>query len=155
MPTAEWRKDLARGARAARALAELEAPGRRETVRVARARKVLFGCVDCGYNKHPEALQFDHRPGVVKTGNISQWSGSIDSLIAEMDKCDVVCANCHAIRTAIRRDEKERITSVGFKPDRNLSQSGRLGQDKKSRGRINQLISQGEIQSALDRLSEI
>ena len=63
------------------------------------------GCADCGYNKHPAALEFDHLPGTEKLFNIGEEIGnrSVESIWLEIAKCDVVCANCHAIRTAERR----------------------------------------------------
>lgn len=64
---------------------------------------MYLGCMDCGYRRHAEALQFDHRPGEIKVHNIAGWPFGLESMIEEMDKCDVVCANCHAIRTALRR----------------------------------------------------
>lgn len=43
---------------------------RRRTVAVAgrtiRALKMAAGCCDCGYRKHPDALQFDHRDPATK-----------------------------------------------------------------------------------------
>ena len=67
--------------------------------------KVERGCADCGYNAHPAALDFDHLPGHVKSARMASMSGGNKwSLIeAEMAKCEVVCANCHRIRTADRR----------------------------------------------------
>lgn len=65
--------------------------------------KLQSGCVDCGYNEYACALDFDHRPGETKTRNIASMVGfSLDKIIEEMSKCDVVCANCHRIRTSIR-----------------------------------------------------
>jgi len=66
-----------------------------------RALKLLRGCLDCGYDDNSDALQFDHRPGTVKARTVASLSGA--ALIAEIAKCDVVCANCHAIRTATRK----------------------------------------------------
>lgn len=68
--------------------------------------KVEHGCVDCGYNTHPAALDFDHCPGSVKVRDIKsgQQLGWV-ALLAEIEKCQVVCANCHRIRTAERRKE--------------------------------------------------
>ena len=67
--------------------------------------KLTEGCTDCGYNAHAEALEFDHRPGVEKLFNIGEKIGSysIEKIWAEIAKCDVVCANCHAVRTVSRR----------------------------------------------------
>jgi hypothetical protein len=69
--------------------------------------KMWWGCADCGYREDPRALQFDHRPGTVKTMNIGSVCGSMawDAILAEIAKCDIVCANCHMIRTDERRTE--------------------------------------------------
>jgi hypothetical protein len=68
--------------------------------------KVERGCIDCGYNEHPAALHFDHRPGTVKLGDVARMTnGRRDLLWAEIEKCDVRCANCHAVKTAERRLE--------------------------------------------------
>ncbi len=63
----------------------------------------MGGCVDCGYNKHPSALDFDHMPGTKKLFNIGQhkWKSRV-VLEAEIAKCELVCANCHRIRTVTR-----------------------------------------------------
>ncbi|MGH7894856.1 MAG: hypothetical protein ACREQL_09315, partial [Candidatus Binatia bacterium] len=77
-----------------------------KTARVAEL-KLKAGCADCGYNSHPDALEFDHVPGrgakvapvSALVGNDRAWP----AIAAEIAKCDVVCANCHRIRTANRR----------------------------------------------------
>lgn len=58
-------------------------------------------CMDCGGSFPPEALQWDHRPGTVKLGDISDKlrNRSVAIILAEIAKCDLVCASCHAIRT--------------------------------------------------------
>jgi hypothetical protein len=70
------------------------------------AIKLERGCADCGYNTHPAALQFDHLPRYEKKHSVAQMANNInmDALIAEIAKCEVVCANCHAVRTARRRN---------------------------------------------------
>lgn len=65
-----------------------------------RRYKVLKGCMDCDYKGHFAALQLDHRPGTDKKERISAFlSRGRELLKTEMRKCDVVCSNCHAIRT--------------------------------------------------------
>jgi hypothetical protein len=64
--------------------------------------KAETGCMDCGL--HPEysqVLEFDHRPDEDKRFHISDGmvTGTMEDLIAEMAKCDIVCANCHRVRT--------------------------------------------------------
>jgi hypothetical protein len=57
-------------------------------------------CVDCG-ETDPVVLEFDHLRD--KLGNISAMYGHAwRSILAEIAKCDVVCANCHRRRTARR-----------------------------------------------------
>jgi hypothetical protein len=71
---------------------------------ILQAIKLERGCADCGYNEHPAALDFDHRPGEEKLlllgRDLSKYG--INRLLAEAEKCDVVCANCHRIRTSVR-----------------------------------------------------
>jgi hypothetical protein len=72
--------------------------------------KLRRGCVDCGYNDLAEALEFDHRPEEIKLFNISEAGGrSWTRIWAEIQKCDIVCSNCHRKRTHDRRNAlKER-----------------------------------------------
>jgi hypothetical protein len=58
-------------------------------------------CVDCG-ETDVLVLEFDHLGN--KLFNITDGirDRALEALLAEMAKCDVVCANCHRRRTAIR-----------------------------------------------------
>ena|ERR1700733_13934089 len=66
--------------------------------------KLEAGCADCGYRKHPAALDFDHLPGFVKLFPIGNRMANhtIEELLREVTKCEVVCSNCHRIRNDIR-----------------------------------------------------
>lgn len=78
----------------------IDAATRKEFV---REYKLSKGCTDCGYDKHWAALDFDHLPGTVKVADIrSGASFGWVALLEEIEKCDVVCANCHRIRTVER-----------------------------------------------------
>jgi hypothetical protein len=46
-------------------------------------------------------MQWDHLPGAPKLGDISSGlrSFSREEVLQEIAKCELVCANCHAIRT--------------------------------------------------------
>ena len=80
---------------------------KRYAVRLAlvSAIKLEQGCRDCGYRAHPAALHFDHLPGSEKVEDIAKltYMATLAVLMAEIAKCEVVCANCHAIRTVERR----------------------------------------------------
>jgi hypothetical protein len=61
--------------------------------------KESSGCVDCGINNHI-ILDFDHLHD--KKYNISRMihdGFSWAAIKKEISKCEVVCANCHRIRT--------------------------------------------------------
>jgi hypothetical protein len=62
----------------------------------------LVGCADCPEND-PVVLQFHHRDPQVKSFTIGRATGtmSLSRLKKELDKCDVVCANCHLRRHAV------------------------------------------------------
>ena len=61
-------------------------------------------CTDCGKVFPPEAMEWDHLPGTEKLGELgttlSQRSRKL--ILQEIAKCELVCANCHAIRTRAR-----------------------------------------------------
>lgn len=51
----------------------------------------------------PECYDFDHRPGETKRFSVGvnvrrNWNVILD----EIAKCDVVCSNCHRVRTLAR-----------------------------------------------------
>jgi hypothetical protein len=73
----------------------------RELTKAAKA----VPCMDCG-NEYPYyVLDFDHREPAVKKHNISRLSRfpSLKALQEEINKCDVVCANCHRERSHQQR----------------------------------------------------
>jgi hypothetical protein len=56
-------------------------------------------CMDCGESYPPYVMDLDHRDGT-KILNVGAMTGhSPDKVQAEIDKCDVVCSNCHRLRT--------------------------------------------------------
>ena len=66
-------------------------------------KKAEAGCADCGLSlpEHPEVFDFDHRDPAEKHAAVSALvtRGTFEDFAAEIEKCDVVCANCHRIRT--------------------------------------------------------
>jgi hypothetical protein len=59
-------------------------------------------CADCGESE-PLVLEFDHLADKSFEIGTNFADRGWESILAEMAKCDVVCANCHRIRTAARR----------------------------------------------------
>lgn len=64
--------------------------------------KAGAGCADCGISDW-RVLDFDHLGG--KVANIADLVQrySWERILQETEKCEVVCANCHRIRTHARR----------------------------------------------------
>lgn len=67
--------------------------------RLLDAIRLAVGCVDCGYNDDPRAMDFDHVRGEKKFGVIQGWGRNMKTLLDEIEKCEVRCANCHRIKT--------------------------------------------------------
>ena len=70
---------------------------RREIIQEAKNKP----CLDCGGIFPPYVMDFDHARGI-KRFDISQAIGSGKSdakILKEIKKCDVVCSNCHRIRS--------------------------------------------------------
>ena len=67
-------------------------------------------CVDCGISYHWYVMDFDHRRGIkeFEISVLSKKAMSHKRIMAEVAKCDVVCANCHRVRTY--RDTLNKLT---------------------------------------------
>ena len=66
-------------------------------------------CKDCGGIFQPHQMDFDHRDPSTKVFGLT-WSramlASRHRLLQEIAKCDIVCANCHAIRTYVQQADR-------------------------------------------------
>jgi len=63
-------------------------------------------CMDCGVVYPPHILDFDHRDSSDKRDHVSTMVSralSLETVVAEIEKCDLVCSNCHRARTWKRR----------------------------------------------------
>jgi len=67
---------------------------------IIQAIKSNTPCADCGKYYPYWVIDFDHVRGR-KRGPMTRFVGdhSVGTLLAEIDKCDVVCSNCHRDRT--------------------------------------------------------
>lgn len=61
-------------------------------------------CHDCGEVFPVWVMHWDHLPEFEKLDEISVMVGSRtrDAILAELKKCELVCANCHVLRTVRR-----------------------------------------------------
>ena len=69
-------------------------------------------CVDCG-ESDPVVLDFDHLRDKLFDIGAALVQKKWRTILAEIEKCEVVCANCHRRRTARRRGSVRAILSHG------------------------------------------
>ena len=62
-------------------------------------------CTDCHQTFPPDAMHWDHLPEVDKVADLGFLAARHNKrrVLEEIAKCELVCANCHAVRTAERR----------------------------------------------------
>lgn len=69
---------------------------RREYVRQMKSRP----CADCGIQYPFYVMDFDHREGETKAFEMNHVNYvTMRAIKEEIEKCDIVCANCHRERT--------------------------------------------------------
>ena len=57
-------------------------------------------CMDCGMSYPYYVMDFDHRNGKAKKFNPTELSKRTKrTILKETKKCDLVCSNCHRIRS--------------------------------------------------------
>jgi len=86
-----------------------ESAYRRNKARRARNMKMVWDYLlahpcPCG-ESDPTVLEFDHRDQQTKIASVSSLAGTtygLETIINEMEKCDVLCANCHRRKTALQ-----------------------------------------------------
>ena len=78
---------------------------RKRLVALNHTMKASMSCADCGGSFHPAAMEWDHLPGEEKLDDISTLArtGKTRQFHRELEKCELVCANCHAVRSFERR----------------------------------------------------
>jgi len=61
-------------------------------------------CADCEGTFPPAVMHWDHLPGTAKTGDVGRLAARTNRrlVLEEIAKCELVCANCHAVRTTTR-----------------------------------------------------
>lgn len=76
-------------------------PKRQAIVDRVDAIKETTVCADCGGRFPACCMDFDHKPGTKhnEVGTLIARSSEWKTIQREIEKCDVVCANCHRIRT--------------------------------------------------------
>jgi hypothetical protein len=69
---------------------------KREYIRLAKDKP----CMDCEQSFPYYVMDFDHRDGETKFRGLALMiTESLVRIKAEIEKCDLICSNCHRIRT--------------------------------------------------------
>lgn len=93
---------------------EVVAKRRRQVITENHSKMLEFlatkACVDCG-TRDTRVLEFDHIRDKKKNVSILLHTAySWDTILEEIGKCEIVCANCHRIRT-LERSKSYRMGS--------------------------------------------
>jgi hypothetical protein len=76
----------------------------KRNAKIIREEKLKRGCLKCGYRKHHAALDFDHIDPSTKVRDIAKMhTTNTEALKQEIAKCQVLCANCHRIKSYEQR----------------------------------------------------
>lgn len=73
-------------------------------------------CQDCGKTYPYYAMDLDHRNPKEKVKEVASMVSSnlsMDAILKEIKKCDIVCANCHRIRTHRKYAEVAKVVTAG------------------------------------------
>lgn len=82
-----------------------------------RAIKESMPCADCGLRYPAAVMDFDHLDASEKTDAVSQMIRRVltwETIEAEIAKCELVCSNCHRIRTWNRAHPEDQISLGDF-----------------------------------------
>lgn len=100
------KEEIAAKRKATRTQASLRKKGTREWMRARLAQiKEESPCVDCGVNYPYYVMDFDHVRGEKKLNlaRMVSTTYSWEAIMEEVEKCEIVCSNCHRERTHTRK----------------------------------------------------
>lgn len=66
-------------------------------------------CQMCGWKEHPEILQFHHIKDKSFTIASKKYKYKIETLLKEIEKCILICPNCHMWHHYQERDGKSKL----------------------------------------------
>jgi hypothetical protein len=83
---------------------KLQLDRKRKIIEQLRTIKAQRTCCVCG-EADPIVLEFDHKDQSTKSftiGQVAKNGWGLAKIMSEVEKCDVICANCHRRRTAVQ-----------------------------------------------------
>lgn len=97
-----FRRYYARNAERRKKIAESNTLRRKQIYEFVSQYKLALGCKNCGFKKCSKALEMHHRDTNKEFTVAEAKNVSMDRLVAELNKCDVLCANCHRMEHCTR-----------------------------------------------------
>ena len=89
---------------------------RRFRAKAAAIKYLGGGCSKCGWSGNQAALQFHHTKSQEKDFNIGNVANkSWDSIKKELQKCVLLCANCHTIHHSTKDGDKFLNEALSYK----------------------------------------
>src|SRR5258708_4524801 len=79
--------------------------------------KTLTPCTDCGISYPAYVMDFDHLGDKEETISRIVLRLSFKRLTAEIAKCEIVCSNCHRMRTFSRLENTKNDLRLGSSAD--------------------------------------
>ncbi len=81
---------------------------RRKHIKIMAVEYLGGKCIKCGYSKYPEVLEFHHKDPSTKEFNLglNGLTRSWERTKKEIEKCDLLCANCHRERHVEERKNR-------------------------------------------------
>lgn len=106
-------------------------------------------CEICGYNKCDAALEFHHKNPDEKEFGIAYkgYTRSLEECKKEVDKCILVCANCHREIHEKERDKEFLKTKSQIKPIKKI--------DKIDKNLVLSLINEGKTQPEIAQIINV
>lgn len=70
-------------------------------------------CADCGMSYPWYIMEYDHVRGT-KSGTLTKMyrTHTMEEIIEEIEKCDIVCSNCHKHRTWVSMIGRDRVSGT-------------------------------------------
>lgn len=81
---------------------------------VIRYWRGLIPCEDCDKIYDYRVMSFDHLDRGLKKGNVVDIAkkGDLGKLLDEIEKCELVCLNCHSLREQTRNEEPATVADL-------------------------------------------
>ena len=103
---------------------------RRARIKLAAINLLGGKCVACGWDKDPWVLQFHHKDDNKEFGLSEKMNISWEKMKKEALKCELLCANCHAMKHCSKNEKSFIEALMDYDGDLDLGKFGSLDWNK-------------------------